>query len=595
MIRRLFRWLIRTVVTVAILIVAAAAIDFYSHQIRRGSFLLVKIDGPVLERASVGLLSRVTGRTETPLNVMRKALSDAAKDSRIAGVAVEVLNPDLAFAKAQEIASMMREVSKSGKPVLAYLETAGEFAPGNLEYLIASSADSVSLMPQGEINLVGLQIREIFARGTLDWLGINPQFEAIGQYKSAPNVFTEKGFTPAQREEDTALVESLFNQLVDAVATYRHLSADSVRALIDRAPLDAKTALSSKLVDRLEYEDQFLDRIRHYNGKKRKLVNYIDYARPSLLPTLKPVDRIAVIYGSGEIDRVGGGVDPLGQVGGTLDTRTMSEAFRQVRKDDTIKAVIFRINSPGGSVIASELIRREVEITARKKPIVVTMSSLGASGAYWVATAANKIFAEPATITGSIGVLAGKFNIAPAAAKVGVNSEAISRGKNITLFDEFTDFSAEQQQMLRGVLLQNIYDEFVTRVAESRKLPVEQVQQIAQGRVWTGEQAFKLKLVDSLGGFDAALREAKAEAKIPADHEVELVELPAQPGFVSQLFGTAEARALLDQYVFGKLARLAPMLRMQLITPALAGLLYSHAALDAGAHHDGCASSAMTY
>jgi protease-4 len=242
--------------------------------------------------------------------------------------------------------------------------------------------------------------------------------------------------------------------------------------------------------------------------------------------------------------------------------------------------VVFRINSPGGSVIASELIRREVELTAHKKPVVASMSSLGASGAYWVATAANKIFAEPATLTGSIGVLAGKFNFTDMAAKLGVQTDAISRGQNVTMFDEFTNFSPEQQQLLHNVMLQRIYDEFVARVASSRKLKVEQVQQVAQGRVWTGEQARKLELVDALGGFDAALREAKSEAKLAPEEKVELVELPVQPGLLNQLLGTAQVRALWSQLLLAKMRALRPLLRMQLLGAEVSRLVRSGTTSD---------------
>ncbi len=292
------------------------------------------------------------------------------------------------------------------------------------------------------------------------------------------------------------------------------------------------------------------------------------------------MDRVAVVYGSGEIDRSSDMLDPFSDRGGTMDVGTMAAAFRQARKDKSVKAVVFRINSPGGSVIASELIRREVELTARKKPVVATMSGLGASGAYWVATAASKIFAEPATLTGSIGVLAGKFNFTNLANKAGVQTDAISRGRNVTMFDEFTDFSPEQQQLLHGVMLQRIYDEFVARVAESRKLKIEQVQQIAQGRVWTGEQAYRLELVDALGGFDAALKEAKLEAKLAPDAEVELVELPGQPGLLGQLFGTAEARALLSRFLLAKIPALKPLLRAQLLGVDISKLLTSRPVSD---------------
>ena len=575
MARRVLRWIMRMVVTVLVIIVIAAIFDYRSHRVAPGTVLMVKVDGAVNERGSAAVVGRVRGGHETALNVVRSAITKAIHDSRIAGLAVEVIDPSMELAEAQELCSLIKRFGDSGKWTSAYIESAGEFEPGNLAYMVASAAGDVSMMPRGEVNLVGVQMRELFIRGTLDWVGIKPQMDAIGIYKSAKNFFTEKDFTPAQREEDQALVDSSYQQLVDQIGKQRHLDSAAVTALVNRAPLDATGAMTAHLVDKLEYEDEFRDRVKHRAGKDSDVMDYGDYDRPRLLPSFSHEDKIAVVYGVGQIERGSGGFDPLLSPGGSsMGSDTMAEAFKSAREDDAVRAVIFRINSPGGSVIASELIRRQVELTARKKPVVVSMSSYAASGGYWVAMPAKKIIADPGTITGSIGVLGGKFNVANAAAKVGVTTDAVSHGQNVSIFDEFTDFTPDQQKLLRDQLLGSVYQDFIKRVSDSRHLSIEEVDRIAQGRVWSGEQALGIKLVDSLGDFDAAMKEAKAEAKLPPDQQVEIEELPEQPGIAEQLLGGLDSRVELGSTVTRLLAPIWPMVRAELARQGALGLLY---------------------
>ncbi|HKN10414.1 MAG TPA: S49 family peptidase, partial [Pseudomonadota bacterium] len=469
MLRRLFRWLLRTIASLIVLLVIVAVYDYFTHRVAPNSVLVVTLDGPVIERGRTGITGLLGGAEQTPLNLVREALERAARDPRIVGVALEVGEPEMEFAQAQEIVAMMGRFARQGKWTAAYLETAGEFEPGNLPYVTAAAAREVSMMPLGELNLVGVGVREIFARGTLDWLGIRPNFDSIGQYKSAANVFTEKDFTPAQREEDTALVSDLYDQLVRQIASERRLDLESARAIVERAPLSVQDGLAVHLVDRLEYADQFDERIKHYGGQKHALVDYAAYVRPRAIPVRSEPLKIAVIYGEGEIQRGSGGFDPIFGTGGpSMASDPLVEAFRTAREDDSVKAVIFRINSPGGSVIGSELIRRAVELTARKKPVVVSMSGYAASGGYWVATPGKRIFADPGTITGSIGVLIGKFNVTPAAQKLGVNSGAITRGQNFEMFDQFEDFTPAQQKIVHEQLLGDTYQRFVKLVADSR-------------------------------------------------------------------------------------------------------------------------------
>ncbi len=458
-------------------------------------------------------------------------------------MALKIIAPDMELAQAQEIAALVKDFASHGKWTTAYMETAGEEGPGNLPYLVASAASEVAIMPQGEINLIGVGVREIFARSAFDLLGIRPDFAAIGKFKSAANIFTEKDFTPGQREEDESLVSDLYGQLVSQISDQRHLDQGSIRNMIDQAPLSAETGLKMHLVNRLEYEEAFDDRVKHHGGGEHPLVNYDDYVRPRMLPSLHSQDRIAVIYGDGDIVRNPG---ELGPGGASMTVDRMVDALKSARDDSSVKAIVFRINSPGGSVLASELIRHAAALAATEKPMIVSMSSYGASGGYWIATPAKKIFAEPGTITGSIGVLAGKFNVAPMAQKFGVNSGSITLGANFEMFDEFTDFTLAQEKTLREQLLGDTYQRFVKLVADSRHLTYQQVDQVAQGRVWTGAQAAGIKLVDGLGGFDVALAAAKTEAKLAPGAPLEIVELPEQPSVIGQLLsGGLDAHASL--------------------------------------------------
>ena len=535
MIKRTLRWLLRTIAIVIVIAVISHIVNWWSHRVAPGSVIELALKGPVIERGSNGLRGLVDDN-QTPLNVARRALRQAADDPRIVGLAIRITDPEMEFAQAQELSALIHDFAAHHKWTTAYLESAGDFGSGNLPYLVAGAAGEVSMMPEGEINLMGVRLQELFARGLLDKIGIKPNFAAIGKYKSAANIFTEKDFTPSQREEDEALAGGLFNQLVTTAASERHLEAAQVRALIDQAPLSAEAGLKAHLIDRIEYGDEFTDRVKAYGGHDHKVIKYADYQHVSLLPHLGHRDRLAVIYADGAIQQGQGGFDPLlSPSGNGVGSDDMVEALKQARDDDSVRAVVLRINSPGGSVIASELIRRAAELLAKDKPLVVSMSGYAASGGYWIAMPGAKIFAEPATITGSIGVLGGKFNIAPLMASIGVNSAAISYGANATMFDAFGDFTPAQQQQFRDQILGETYQHFVNLVAHRRGLTPARVDQIAQGRVWTGAEAVKLKLVDGIGGLDEAIKAARELAKVPEDTKLGLLELPAPPGLLTSL------------------------------------------------------------
>jgi len=510
-----------------VLVLIIAVSRYIAHRYKPGSVIVLELDGPLVERASTQGLGLVKSRGPA-LNSIRHALRGAQDDPRIVGLAIKVVDPEMELAQAQELSTLIADFRAHGKWTTAYMETAGESGFGNLPYLVASSADEVSMMPQGEMNLLGVGMRETFARDLFDWIKVKPIFDAIGKYKSAANVFTQKDFTPAQREEDEALATSIFDQIVKGGADHRHITPDQLRALIDHAPLTAADGLKEKLLDRLEYEDDFSDRVKSYRGEHHDLIDADSYVGPND-SIFGESNKIAVIYGLGAIQHGEGGYDPILSPGSNaMGSDDMIKAFKTAREDDSIRAVVFRINSPGGEVIASELIRRAVELCARRKPLVVSMGGYAASGGFWIATPAARLFADPGTITGSIGVLGGKFNISGAATALGINGGAVQRGANAFMYDSFTDFTPQQAQVFHDQILGNTYNYFVKLVAAQRHMTIEQVGAVAQGRVWTGEQALEVKLIDYIGDFDAALNAAKSLAKLEPKQRVEIVELPEQ-------------------------------------------------------------------
>jgi protease-4 len=572
MLKRIFRWFVRTIIVIAVLLVIVLTSDYVAHRVPGDSVLVVTLSGTVAERGSNGVLGLLNSN-ETPLNFVRRAIDRGVKDPRIVGLAIKVIDPEMELAQAQEIAAEVRKFRKSGKWTAAYIETAGDGDPGNLPYLVAAAADNVSLMPRGELNLIGVGLREFFGRGTLDWLGVKPNIGAIGEYKTAFNIFTNKEFTEPQQRDDDALVGDLFDQIVGQIADERQLAAATVKTLVDQAPIDAVNSLKAKLVDKLAYEDEFTERLKNWGGGHHKLVNYDDYTRPRLLEGFGGGDKIAVIYGSGAIEHGEGGFDPLlSPDSNSMGSDEMVDALKDAREDDDVRAVVFRVDSPGGSTLASELIRRQVELTAKKKPVVVSMSGYAASGGYWISVPAKAIVAAAGTITGSIGVLGGKFNIAPATQKLYLNSGSVTRGANYEMFDSFTDFTPAQQKLFEEQILGDDYAYFLKVVAANRHMTIGQVNDIAQGRVWTGLRAKELKLIDTLGTFDDALAKAKEFAGMPAGAEAKIEELPERPGFLESLLAGRVTAAFSPSPAHA----LAPVIRM--FRSMLSGYSRFHAA-----------------
>jgi protease-4 len=505
----------------ALLIAAAGR----GPSVASNSTLFLQVGGDLAETEPGGLVGQFIEAPPT-LRGMVDALRKAKIDRRVSSVVFRPNGLVGLWGKVQELREAILDFRRSGKPIVGFLEYGGQ-----QEYYLASACNKVFLLPASSLDLSGVAWYEVFLRGTLDKIGAYPDFLHIGEYKTAANTMTERTFTPAHREMAESLTADTFAQLVKGIAEGRKKSEADVRAIIERGPVLPEEAVRLGLVDDLAYEDQLDDKVA-LGGRTRRLTNK-EYHRvsPSSLG-LNRGPQIAVIYAVGLIASGQGSYDsPGGPIAGS---DTLVEYIRKARGDADIKAIVLRVDSPGGSAIASDVIWREVMLTRGQKPIVASMSDVAASGGYYIAVPADAIVAEPGTLTGSIGVVVGKYALAGAFEKIGLNLEATSRGRYAQLASPVRPFDPAERAKVEEQL-QATYDLFVERAAEGRKTTPEKIDAVAQGRVWTGAQARANGLVDELGGLMRAIAIAKERAKIAADREVEIVTYPPRQSFYEAL------------------------------------------------------------
>ena len=496
--------------------------------------LELRIDEPLVELAQEDPFAALGGTRPLSLRDAVDALEKASGDPRVKGLVAHVATAPGSLAATQELADAVKAFRAKGKKAVAWADSYGEFSNGNGAYLFASAFDEIYLQPSGDVGFMGLAVETPFAKEALEKLGVQPQMNARYEYKNAVNLFTEQGLTPAHREATEALVRSFFGQLVRGVAEGRKLSEDEVRRLVDSGPYLADEALEAKLVDGLLYRDEVYERVKETWGKGAELLWLKRYLERAGRPNLEGQDTVALIYGVGQVMRGKSQQSPLGG-DPTMGGDTVAAAVRRAVEDPAVKAIVFRIDSPGGSYVASDTVRREVQ-RAREagKPVIATMGNVAASGGYFVAMDADKIVAQPGTITGSIGVYAGKFVTRDLWAKLGVNWETVAEGRNATLFSTDQPLTPEHQARIDAEL-DRIYGDFTRKAAAGRKLPLEQLQKVARGRVWTGEDAKAKGLVDELGGMRRALELAKAAANIPPDRPVRVRVYPKEKKGVEAL------------------------------------------------------------
>jgi protease-4 len=452
------------------------------------------------------------------------AIDRGAVDDRVVGMIVKIGAAPMGMAQTQEIRDAVLRFRSHKKFAVAYSETFGEFGPGNGAYYLATAFDHIYLQPSGDVGLTGVIMESPFIKDMLLKLGVTFHGDHRYEYKNALNFLTETKYTGPHKEAMTALMTSWFNQMRDGICQSRQIAPDKFQAIVDAGPYLGKEAVAAKLVDGVAYRDEVYGQIKSQAGSGAELL-YLD---KYLQRAGRPHDSgktIALVFGVGGVTRGKSDYDPV-QGNLKMGSDTVAGAIRAATEDKSVKAILFRVDSPGGSYVASDTIWREV-VRARQagKPVIVSMGNLAGSGGYFVAMAADKIVAEPGTITASIGVLGGKMLTSGLWDKVGLSWDEVHQGANATMFTGTQDYSPAEWGRFEA-WLDRVYVDFTSKVADGRKLPKEKVLEIAKGRIWSGQDAKNLGLVDELGGYDVALRLAKKAIGVSEGEEVKIVVYP---------------------------------------------------------------------
>jgi len=518
------RAIIIIVLAVFLVILFFAAMKPSRLSLPSNAVLVIDATGQIEEQRSPDLFSAFSGFTTPVLHDYVDAIDAAAKDSHITGLVVRIAPLETGWGKLEEIRSHLLAFRKSGKPSICYL---GYDGIGNPEYYLASACQQIWLVPTAPVSIRGMMAEALFFRGTLDKLKIVPEFYHIAEYKTAGNTFTEKQFTPAHKEEVEGLLHSIYDLYLNDASKARGMDRAQFETLLNRGPFSSSDAVTNKIVDRLGYWDQ----LQGYFKDRNRTWNPISLNRYRSSISNDGSARIAVVHATGLIVSGDSSSTPGG--GSVMGGDSVAADIRAARTDYSIKAIVLRVDSGGGSVVGSEVIRREVELANQVKPVVVSMSDVAASGGYWIAAPARKIVADPGTITGSIGVLIGKFNVSGLYALLGMSTDSVATSDNATMFSAQQNFTPAQRAYIQKSL-NDTYADFTKGVAQGRKMTVEAVDKIGKGRVWSGAQAKELGLVDELGGLDRAIEIAKQLSNIPAGESVHIVRYPEEKSFFQQ-------------------------------------------------------------
>jgi protease-4 len=503
------------------LVIVALASFFYLEfgkppSVKSHSYLEIKLSGDIQEKSSPDFLMTFFGMS-SPLSMhdIWFNFQKAKIDRRIQAIVLRMGYLQCGWAKVNELRDLVLDFRKTGKKVYATFE---ETVDADKEYYLATACDRIIFHPSGMMFVNGIGGYIPFFKKGLDKLGVEFEVEHMEKYKTAMNEFTEEGFTASHREMMESLYGDIYSHYVKKIAGARGKSEEEVRALINHGFFQGPKALEAGLVDDLLYEDE-LQNVLQADGKKYTRISHQGYSKikPSSLG-LNRGRKIALIYGMGQILTGEGFYQMMG-------SSTVARWLRSARRDKSIEAVVFRVDSPGGSAVGSDVIWREVILTKKEKPIVISMSDLAGSGGYWVAMSAHKIVAQPQTWTGSIGVVWGKPNLKKLYEKLGISAERLAFGDKADIFSTFRKWTDEERKLIKEEMKWT-YDQFLTKVAEGRNMSKEDVDKIGKGRVWTGSQAKNLGLVDEIGGLSKAIALAKELAGIPAGEQVRLVVQP---------------------------------------------------------------------
>lgn len=511
------------------------------------SVLVLKIAGDLPDFVPEEPVARILGIPQKQsFSSILTQLRKARVDNRIAAVVLDIDFPQIGWGKADELRDAVAEFKRSGKPVYAYMEIGT-----NREYYIATSADKIFLPPPGDLYVNGFAAEAMFYKGSLDKLGIETDVIQIREkYKNAPDQYTKKQMGEGQREVINAVLAEYYARLTTAIAEARKKNAADIDGIIDNAPYNAMQAKELGLIDDALYREQIYDELKNRlgykeNDKLRTITGGQYREIPSDSLGLNNGQRVAVVYASGAIISGHSSNTPFG--GAMVGSDTIVKAVNDAAADTSIKAIVLRVDSPGGSALASDLMWKAIEDAKAKKPVVVSMSDVAASGGYYISCNANKIVAEPSTITGSIGVFLGKPVLRGFYDWLGISNEYILKGKNAGIFRETEHWTNEEKQKMQDSANHIYYDNFVPKVAKGRNKTTEDVDQLGGGRVWTGTQARSNGLIDEFGGLETAIDIAKQLAELPADKDVRRVVFPEPRPFFESFFGEDESADLRAQ------------------------------------------------
>lgn len=510
---------IAALIVLGVILALLVARRLVSRRVPAGTVLELDLDKGVTEEPPTDMPGRLLHRNAVVLRDVTDALNRASHDSRIVGLVARVGNGGLSVAQSQELRAAVARFRESGKRTVAYSESFGETSLAIADYYLAAAFEEVILLPMGSLSIQGVLSRTPFLGRMFSQLGVEPDFDHRREYKAAKYLLTEDHYLPPHEEANTAILEDQLAQIVEGIAADRELEQAEVRATIDRAPLYGEECVEAGLIDRIAHRD---DAYESAKGEGKRFMFLGQYLKRAGRPNRRG-KRIALVYGTGSITRGSSGFDPMTR-GSSFGADEVAAAIREARDDRKVHAIVFRVDSPGGSAVGSEVVHREVARASEAgKPVVVSMGSVAGSGGYFVAAPADRIVAQPGTITGSIGVVAGKLATADAWRRVGVNWGQLKIGRNAGYATSHEKYSESERARLQSAL-DVIYAGFKSHVATGRAMTDDQVEEVAKGRIWSGTRAAELGLVDELGGLDRAIEVAKElsgiEPKAPVSVQV---------------------------------------------------------------------------
>jgi protease-4 len=526
---------------VAVIGIALLISSFNQPSVAKNSVLLLNVSGSLPDYTPDDPFARAVGFAQPQsFTSLLTQLRKAKVDSRINAVFLDISFPGIGWGRADELRDAIKEFRTSGKPVYAYMEIGS-----NKEYYIATAADKIFLPPSGDIYINGFAAEAMFYKGSLDKLGIEADVIQIGpKYKNAPDQYTKKEMGEGQREVINALLDEYFGRFTGAIAESRKKSVDDVKKLVDEAPYNARQAKELGLIDEAFYREQVYEELKKTLGygedeklRTMRTGEYRDIPSDSL--GLNNGEKVAVIFASGPINVGRSNDSPFG--GEMVGSDTVVAAVNDAAADTSVKAIVLRVDSPGGSALASDLMWNALENAKKKKPVVVSMGDVAASGGYYIACNANKIVAQPSTVTGSIGVFMGKPVVKGLYDWLGITNEYVMRGKNSGIFRETEKWTPEERAKMEAQTNGIYFDNFLPKVSQGRNMSPEQANTLGQGRVWTGTQAKGNGLIDEFGGLEKAIQVAKELAQLPADKDVRRVVFPEPRPFFETWFADEES------------------------------------------------------